>query len=255
MKKKALLAVALVVVILIAVALYVMPTGADPNGSEPVVENPSQTNGSTESQPGEETTPDTGAVGVVDDWDADDPTGDGSNVQGNQNQTGSQGGSTGNQTGSQGSQGGSTGNQNGSQGSQGGSTGSQGSQGGSAGNQGGSQGSQGGSTGNQGGSQGNQGGSTGNQGGSETTPGATEPDMPTQPDEDEESGVLSPAEVTYEDYMAMTPEQQQAFYESFPSLQDYIDWFNAAKAAYDASKDDVVVDGGNIDIGDYIEKP
>ena len=59
--------------------------------------------------------------------------------------------------------------------------------------------------------------------------------------------------VTYEEYQAMSPEGQQAFFNSFESYEDFIAWFIAAEAAYKESQDRNEVSGdGNIDIGDLI---
>ncbi len=38
--------------------------------------------------------------------------------------------------------------------------------------------------------------------------------------------------LTYEEYKALTPEQQQAYYESFPSPEEYMVWFNAVAKEY-----------------------
>lgn len=186
MNQKTIWAIALAAVILVAVVIYAAPAATDQEGTVPVTGAPDQTVDSTENQVGAETTPDMGGAAVPDPTDAEEATNaenQGSQQTGTQN---NQGSATGNQTGSQGSQGGS-GNQSGSQGSQ---TGSDNDQSGSGGDQGGSDGNQTGSQENPGGSQG------GTEGGgepAETTPGETVPDAPTQPEEDEESGVLSPA--------------------------------------------------------------
>ncbi len=41
-----------------------------------------------------------------------------------------------------------------------------------------------------------------------------------------------PALLSYEDYMKMTPAQQQAYYETFPDQATYMQWFNNAALAY-----------------------
>lgn len=89
----------------------------------------------------------------------------------------------------------------------------------------------------------------------------TEPTQkPTQPKEDDppatqptepEAGDDEPVVLTYEEYMALSPAEQQAYYESFPTLEDYIAWYNAAYAEYEENQDAVIATGP-IDIGDYI---
>lgn len=87
-----------------------------------------------------------------------------------------------------------------------------------------------------------------------TTP-STEPTDTTEPTTDTteptQSGNSDP--VTYEAYQAMSPEDQQAFFESFGSYQDFIAWYVAAEAAYKESQDRNEVSGdGSLDIGDII---
>ena len=86
-----------------------------------------------------------------------------------------------------------------------------------------------------------------------------EPMETTEPDEEAEiqatepdQGNIDPAALTYEAYLNMTPAEQQAHYERFSNLEDYIAWHNAAKEAYEESQN-VIVATGPIDLGDYIE--
>lgn len=84
-----------------------------------------------------------------------------------------------------------------------------------------------------------------------TTPGATEPtdgpivpNVPTDPDttvpEKEEMGYLS--------YHNMSGAEQAAFINSFPSIEAFFDWYNAAKEAYE--NDMIEIDGSTpIDAG------
>lgn len=78
----------------------------------------------------------------------------------------------------------------------------------------------------------------------------TDPPVPpetTQP----QTGAADPADLTYEEYLAMSPYEQQAHYESFPSLEAYIAWHNAALAEYEENQSSIEVTGG-IDIGDFM---
>ncbi|MBO5879553.1 MAG: hypothetical protein J6Q68_03270, partial [Clostridia bacterium] len=62
---------------------------------------------------------------------------------------------------------------------------------------------------------------------------------------EEDDGLL-----TYEEYIALSGEEQQAYFQSFDTYQEFFDWFNAAKAKYDEEhKGDNVGEDGNIDIG------
>lgn len=93
----------------------------------------------------------------------------------------------------------------------------------------------------------------------EPTEETTEPTESTRPREDEEPsiqtsqpqvGTQEPVALSYEEYMALSPAEQQAYYESFPTLEEFIAWHNAALAEYEAGQDVPVVTGP-IDIGDY----
>jgi len=44
-----------------------------------------------------------------------------------------------------------------------------------------------------------------------------------------------PARISYEEYWAMSGTEQQAYFESFPNVEDFFNWYNEAKAAYEAS--------------------
>ena len=81
----------------------------------------------------------------------------------------------------------------------------------------------------------------------ETEPKPTEAPVETQP----QTGGRGPADVTYEEYLAMSPYEQQAHYEQFASLEAYIAWHNAALAEYEENQTSIEVTGG-IDIGDFI---
>lgn len=82
----------------------------------------------------------------------------------------------------------------------------------------------------------------------ETEPPVTEP-VPTDPTEPERA----PEDYTYEEYMAMTSAEQQAFSKRFPSGRAFMQWYNDAYAAYEAAKDEIEVEGGNVNIGDYMD--
>lgn len=194
------------------------PTTADPTGGSEQMQ-------ATEEKPTEEPLPGV-EDNAFDESDIEIPTdpvnvgsGDGTVTNtgsGNQGTSGNQG-SSGNQ-GTSGNEG-SSGNQ-GTSGNEG-STGNQGSSGneGSSGNQG--------SSGNEG-SSGNQGG-TGSEG---------DPDN---------------FYVTYEQYNAMSPQEQVDYFNKFPSMEAFVQWYNDAKEAYDAEHGAIEIGGdGSIDLGEII---
>lgn len=83
---------------------------------------------------------------------------------------------------------------------------------------------------------------------------STQPEETTPPEIQEPTEPSEPVELlTYEEYMALSPEEQQAYFLSFEDPADYMAWFNQAKAEYEANKDDIVIGGdGNVDIGDIL---
>lgn len=56
----------------------------------------------------------------------------------------------------------------------------------------------------------------------------------------------------YAAYLLMSPEEQQAYMESYDSMMDFITWAQQAEAEHTIHNDDIVVEGGDINIGDYI---
>ena len=83
----------------------------------------------------------------------------------------------------------------------------------------------------------------------------TAPTETTEPktDGEHEVGITEPqaGALSYAEYLAMSPAEQQAYYESFSSLEEFIAWHNAAQAEYEEAHDIPVVTGP-IDIGDYM---
>lgn len=79
-----------------------------------------------------------------------------------------------------------------------------------------------------------------------TNPGTQKPD-PTDPNPTEKPDV-SPDDVDYETFMAMSPSEQQAFMESFDSIEDFFVWFQEAKQKYEDEHPSVDVGDGNVTI-------
>ena len=94
----------------------------------------------------------------------------------------------------------------------------------------------------------------------ETTPKVTEPEKETDPTEQPGDGETTPPAETkpsggsatvssaYSDYMNMSAAEQQAFIESFESLDAFMDWFNQAKAEHNANDNSIEVGSGTIDL-------
>ena len=56
--------------------------------------------------------------------------------------------------------------------------------------------------------------------------------------------------LTYEEYWAMSGKEQQAYYESFDSVEDFFAWYNTAKAEYEAANPGIDAGDGEIDLGE-----
>ena len=82
------------------------------------------------------------------------------------------------------------------------------------------------------------------------------PDQPATPSnpENPEDGTEEPEEqkvLTYEEYINMTADEQEAFVYSFSDIHDFFLWHTEAKAKYDEEHKPPVIDG-DVDIGDLL---
>ena len=99
------------------------------------------------------------------------------------------------------------------------------------------------------GAQENAGGTSGENAGN-TTEAPTEKPT-TAPDEDKEE-IADPQSMTYEKFQSLSPSEQQAFMNSFESIDAFFVWYNAAKEKYEAENPDIEVNGGSIDLGGIV---
>lgn len=86
---------------------------------------------------------------------------------------------------------------------------------------------------------------------------ASEPaeDLPTATEGENHDNPESPTEATgvttsYQEYMNMSADQQEAFISSFESMDAFMVWFNNAKAEYDSTDGAIDVGSGSVDLGD-----
>ena len=87
----------------------------------------------------------------------------------------------------------------------------------------------------------------------------TEPSTkPTEPADKPSTGngsgnnTSSSGEMSYEKLQSMSAAEQQAYMNSFGSIDEFFAWYNAAKEEYDSSKDEIEVGNGSINMGDII---
>lgn len=74
------------------------------------------------------------------------------------------------------------------------------------------------------------------------------PKQDTDPTEKPSVDVPDPEDVDYRMFMDMTPAEQQAFMESFESIEAFFEWFEEAKAKYEAENPPIDVGDGNVTI-------
>ncbi len=78
----------------------------------------------------------------------------------------------------------------------------------------------------------------------ETTQTTEEAQDPTQ-----ETGSEAVPAMDYQRYNSLPGEEQMAFINSFPSIEDFFVWYNSAKAQYEAEHPDIEIGGdGNVDL-------
>ena len=57
--------------------------------------------------------------------------------------------------------------------------------------------------------------------------------------------------MTYEEYNALSAEEQEKYFNSFKTVEDFFAWYNKAKEEYEASQDYIEVgEDGNLNIGE-----
>lgn len=57
--------------------------------------------------------------------------------------------------------------------------------------------------------------------------------------------------MTYEQYNALSAEEQEEYFNSFKSVEDFFAWYNKAKQEYEANQNYTEIGGdGNINIGE-----
>lgn len=86
-----------------------------------------------------------------------------------------------------------------------------------------------------------------NTGSDEETTAATEPPYAESRPEQSQGGDSS-GEMTYEKYTAMSGDDQMEFFNTFASVEAFMDWYNAAKEKYEAENPAIEIEGGEIDL-------
>ena len=81
--------------------------------------------------------------------------------------------------------------------------------------------------------------------------GGTGSTEPTESVEQETTPSVS-AQTEYEKFHAMSPAEQQAYMESFDSIEAFFEWYEQAAAEYEAAKPPIDVGDGNINLDDII---
>lgn len=91
---------------------------------------------------------------------------------------------------------------------------------------------------------------------STSTTSDTKPSETVEGDLDEE--IAGAGTLSYAEFISKSPEDQQAYMNSFGTdldgIQQFMAWYTEAKAEYDAERESQENAGGSIDIGDYVGK-
>ena len=60
-------------------------------------------------------------------------------------------------------------------------------------------------------------------------------------------------ELTFEQFLLLSPEKQQEYMNSYDDIMDFLEWYSVAEEAYKKEhEDDDVIGDGDINIGDFI---
>lgn len=74
-------------------------------------------------------------------------------------------------------------------------------------------------------------------------------------DATEESAPSRPSTLlSYEEYNALSGEEQQEYFNRFSSVEAFFEWYNEAKAKYEEEQGRVEITGSDINIGDIVGK-
>ncbi len=68
---------------------------------------------------------------------------------------------------------------------------------------------------------------------------------------DDKETAYQPEPMTYKEFISMSAYDQQAYYEQFDNIEDYLNWYNNALKEYEKEQNKQEIDGV-IDIGDLI---
>lgn len=79
-----------------------------------------------------------------------------------------------------------------------------------------------------------------------TNPGNKETEPTEKPGNNDPVEVPDPEDVDYREFMDMTPAEQQAFMESFESIEAFFEWYEAAKEKYEKENPPIDVGDGNV---------
>lgn len=88
---------------------------------------------------------------------------------------------------------------------------------------------------------------------SEEEPGkedTAEDDASADPRPEEDKAPYIPEPMSYEEYIALSAAEQQAYFKRFERYEDYFTWYSKAKAEYEKKNPSVEIDDGAVNIGD-----
>ena len=58
-------------------------------------------------------------------------------------------------------------------------------------------------------------------------------------------------QITYEEYNSLSGEAQEAYFNTFPTIESFFEWYNAARAEYEKNNPAIEIGDDTIDIGNF----
>ena len=58
-------------------------------------------------------------------------------------------------------------------------------------------------------------------------------------------------QITYEEYNSLSGEEQEAYFNTFPSIESFFEWYNAARDEYEKNNPTIEIGDDTIDIGNF----
>ena len=58
-------------------------------------------------------------------------------------------------------------------------------------------------------------------------------------------------QITYEEYNSLSGEEQEAYFNTFPTIESFFEWYNSARDEYEKNNPAIEIGDDTIDIGNF----